>query len=54
MSKGNRPTDYKTYEPVQLERALEAVSTGQMTQKQAARHFGVPQSTISRRMAKFR
>jgi transcriptional regulator with AAA-type ATPase domain len=44
---------YKQYEPVNLQRALEAVFSNKMTQHQAARHNGLPQTTISRRLSKY-
>lgn len=41
------------YDPENLKRALEAVYSHQMTQVKAAQKFGVPQATISRRLAKY-
>lgn len=44
---------YKQYEPENLQRALEAVFSNNMSQHKAARHFGVPQTTISRQLSKY-
>ena len=41
------------YDPENLKKALEAVYSHQMTQVKAAKKFGVPQATISRRLAKY-
>jgi hypothetical protein len=46
--------DYKSYHPENLEKAIVAVQTRQMTQYKAARFYGVPQTTISTRLLKFK
>ncbi|VDI43387.1 Hypothetical predicted protein [Mytilus galloprovincialis] len=53
MKKKRFLADYKMYNPQNLEKALQAVFTKQMSQKKAAETFGVPQTTISRRLPKF-
>lgn len=53
MKKKRILADYKMYNPQNLEKALQAVFTKQMSQKKAAETFGVPQTTISRRLPKF-
>lgn len=44
----------KKYNPENLERAMIVVKAGTMTQHQAARVFGVPQSTIGSRISRWK
>lgn len=44
----------RQYDPLMLERAINAVMSGTMTQSKAARVFGVPQTTISGRVKKLK
>ena len=44
----------KEYDPINLENALLAVKSGNMSHRKAALVYGVPQSTIGTRIAKWK
>lgn len=48
----SRKLGYRRYDQVTLERAVQAVESGHMTQHKAAIMFGVPQRTICYRLSK--